>query len=89
MGWLSFGRCIEALLLLYELTGDKKWRNEAIKWGKYALGLQGQNGCFYLIYNDYYNFDIAADEIRGLKRCSKEVSSPLQVGDEFLLSAIE
>lgn len=65
-GWDSWGRVIEAHVLLWQATDDARWRDEAIQWGDYALTIQAQNGSFYLIDEDYYNTDLAADELRGL-----------------------
>lgn len=65
-GWQAFGRAIEAFLSLYEVTGEANWRNHALAYGEYALDLQGQNGCFYLINGEYYNSDLAADPLRAL-----------------------
>ena len=65
-GWDSWGRAIEACLLLEEYTGNEKWAQLAMRWGEHALEIQGDNGCYYLINREYYNTDLAADEIRGL-----------------------
>ncbi len=67
-GWQSFGRCIVALIALQEFTGEEKWLDWAMAWAEHGLSLQAENGCFYLINNNYYSSDIAADEIRGLIR---------------------
>lgn len=63
-GWQSFGRIIEAYLCLYEVTGDNRWLGRAVAWAEYALTLQAPDHGFYLINGEYYNTDIAADEIR-------------------------
>jgi len=65
-GWDSWGRSVEACLLLAEATGDRGWRDLAVRWGEHGLTVQADDGCFYLIHGDYYNTDIAADELRGL-----------------------
>jgi len=65
-GWDSWGRSVEACLLLAEATGDNGWHDLAVRWGEHGLTVQADNGCFYLIDADYYNTDIAADELRGL-----------------------
>jgi hypothetical protein len=67
-GWQSFGRVIVALVALQEFTGDAKWLEWAQTWAEYGLTLQDEDGGFYLINDDYYSSDIAADEIRGLLR---------------------
>jgi hypothetical protein len=67
-GWQSFGRVVVALIALHEFTGDEEWLDRGCQWGEYGLGLQSNNGCFYLLNDDYYNSDIAADEIRALIR---------------------
>jgi hypothetical protein len=65
-GWDSWGRVIEAHVLLWQASGNLRWRDEAILWGDYALTIQASDGAFYLIDGDYYNTDLAADELRGL-----------------------
>ncbi|MDK1030506.1 MAG: hypothetical protein QGD94_00705 [Planctomycetia bacterium] len=65
-GWQSFARVIAARLGLYHYTNDEKWLRGALAWAQYGLTLQAENGCFYLVHDDYYSSDIAADEIRGL-----------------------
>lgn len=80
-GWQSFGRVIVAMLALCECTRDHKWQERAKAWAEYGLSLQAENGCFYLINNDYYSSDIAADEIRGL------ILVHWRTGDRRFLSA--
>lgn len=65
-GWQSFGRIIEAFLELHEATGDNRWLGRALAWGEYGLTLQAPDDCFYLINGEYYNTDLAADELRAL-----------------------
>lgn len=65
-GWQSFGRAVEACLLLERATGDPAWRTQAEDWGQFGLSIQAADGCFYLIDGEYYNTDLAADELRGL-----------------------
>lgn len=65
-GWDSWGRAIEACLELEAVTGNDAWYDLALRWGKHALEIQDKNGCFYLINREYYNTDLAADELRGL-----------------------
>jgi len=65
-GWRSFGRAIEAFLELHVTTEDSTWRDWAEKWGDFALSLQAPDGCFYLIDDEYFNSDLAADELRAL-----------------------
>jgi rhamnogalacturonyl hydrolase YesR len=65
-GWQSFGRAVEACLLLERASGDPAWRTRAEDWGQFGLSIQAADGCFYLIDEEYYNTDIAADELRGL-----------------------
>ncbi len=65
-GWDSWGRAIEALLDLALVTGDSVWQDIALRWGEHALSIQAEDGSFYLIDNEYYNSDLAADELRGL-----------------------
>ena len=63
-GWQSFGRIVEAYLCLYEATEDNEWLGRAVAWAEYALTLQAPDNGFYLINGEYYNTDIAADELR-------------------------
>ncbi len=65
-GWQSFGRVIEAFLLLQETTGDNSWLGRALSWGEYGRNLQAPDGGYYLINGEYYNTDLAADELRAL-----------------------
>lgn len=65
-GWRSFGRAIEAFLELQVAMEDNSWRDCAERWGDYALSLQAPDGCFYLIDDEYFNSDLAADELRAL-----------------------
>jgi len=65
-GWQSFGRIIEAYLYLYEVTEDNRWLGRALAWGEYSLTLQAPDSAFYLINSEYYNSDVAADELRAL-----------------------
>ena len=65
-GWQSFGRIIEAYLYLYQITEEKRWLGRALAWGEYGLTLQAPDSAFYLINEEYYNSDIAADELRAL-----------------------
>ena len=65
-GWDSWGRVIAACLGLAQATGDARWQELALRWGEHALAIQAQDGCFYLIDQEYYNTDLAADELRGL-----------------------
>jgi len=65
-GWDSWGRATEAGLLLADATGDPAWQDLALRWGEHGLEIQAENGCFYLIDGEYYNTDLAADELRGL-----------------------
>lgn len=80
-GWQSFGRVIVAMIRLHEFARDYHWLEWARRWGDYALTLQADNGCFYLINQDYYSSDIAADEMRSLVRLHQET------GDERYLQA--
>lgn len=67
-GWQSFGRVIVAMIALSEFCEADAWLERAMTWAEYGCSLQAENGCFYLINDDYYSSDIAADEIRGLLR---------------------
>jgi hypothetical protein len=67
-GWQSFGRVIEAFLILSEIlserTGASHWRDLAVRWGEFGLSLLAHDGGLYLIDDEYFNTDIAADELR-------------------------
>jgi uncharacterized protein YyaL (SSP411 family) len=65
-GWDSWGRVIEACLLLSQQTEETYWLDLAQRWGEHALAIQAPDGGFYLIDGEYYNTDLAADELRGL-----------------------
>jgi len=65
-GWDSWGRVIEAALLLREANDDPRWLAEAETWAAHALAIQGADGGFYLIDGEYFNTDLAADELRAL-----------------------
>ncbi len=65
-GWDSWGRAVEANLMLGKTRGEPLWVDEAVRWGEHGLQIQAQNGAFYLIEDEYYNTDLAADELRGL-----------------------
>ena len=67
-GWQSFGRVIVAMIALQEFTDEEDWLDRAMLWAECGVSLQAADGCFYLINDDYYSSDIAADEIRGLIR---------------------
>jgi hypothetical protein len=67
-GWQSFGRVIDGMMALYEYTDNDRWLMRSRDWAEYALTLQADNGCFYLINDNYYSSDIAADEIRAFVR---------------------
>ena len=65
-GWDSWGRVVEANLLLWDVLDDSSWLEEAVLWGEHGLGIQHEDGSFYLIDGEYYNTDLAADELRAL-----------------------
>jgi uncharacterized protein YyaL (SSP411 family) len=65
-GWDSWGRAVEACLLLCQQTGEISWLELAQRWGEHGLAIQEPDGGFYLIDREYYNTDLAADELRGL-----------------------
>jgi hypothetical protein len=67
-GWQSFGRVVEACLELERAAGDpgSPWQDQALRWGELGLGLQAADGGYYLIDEDYFNSDLAADELRAL-----------------------
>lgn len=65
-GWDSWGRVIEACLLLHQQTNEQSWLELAQRWGEHGLSVHAPDGGFYLIDSEYYNTDLAADELRGL-----------------------
>jgi hypothetical protein len=65
-GWQSFGRVVEAFLELEQAAEEASWEEHALRWGEFGLSLQASDGSFYLIDDDYFNTDIAADELRAL-----------------------
>jgi hypothetical protein len=64
LGWQSFGRVIEAFLIMAETMGNPDLEKVAQRWGRLGLSLQAKDGGFYLIDGDYFNTDLAADELR-------------------------
>ncbi|MFN2203843.1 MAG: hypothetical protein ACK2UO_21785 [Caldilineaceae bacterium] len=83
-GWQSFGRIIEAFLELYEVTRDNRWLGRALSWGEYSLTLQAPDNCFYLINGEYYNTDLAADELRAFTFLYERTHLP-----QFLHAAVD
>jgi len=65
-GWDSWGRVVEACLLLSQYTEQARWLDLAQRWGEHGLEIQSLDGGFYLIDSEYYNTDLAADELRAL-----------------------
>ncbi|MCD4686047.1 MAG: hypothetical protein K8S97_08935 [Anaerolineae bacterium] len=65
-GWDSWGRAVEALVLLWQTFNAQSWLDEAVLWGQHALNIQADDGAFYLIDGEYYNTDLAPDELRAL-----------------------
>jgi hypothetical protein len=63
-GWQSFGRAVEVFIALAEITAEAAWDAPALAWGDYGLTLLAGDGGLYLIDGDYFNTDIAADELR-------------------------
>lgn len=82
-GWQSFGRVVEAFLDLHDATGDDNYLENAIAWGEYGLSLLQPDGCLYLIHEEYYNSDLAADEIRAFAYLAE-----ITVRTDFLHAAI-
>jgi hypothetical protein len=64
--WRSFGFPLTAYIELYEVTEDEKYLQEAAAWADHGLGLQADNGCFYLLDGEFWNSDLTAPELRGL-----------------------
>jgi len=65
-GWRAFGRAIEAYLELEQVTGNRAWEEHAVRTGQFALSVQADDGCFYLIDDEYFNTDLTADTLRAL-----------------------
>jgi hypothetical protein len=85
LGWDSWGRVVEACLLLYQQTGEISWLELAQRWGEHGLAIQEPDGGFYLIDGEYYNTDLAADELRGLAFLFELTGDPryLQSAERF------
>lgn len=81
LGWQSFGRAVEACLEMERATVEPIWRQRALQWGEYGLGLQAADGGYYLIDDDYFNTNLAADELRALTFLYE------RTGDERFLAA--
>jgi hypothetical protein len=64
MGWQSFGRVVGAFLVLADSTHEPVWEAYARRWGELGLSIQAQDGGLYLIDGEYFNTDLAADELR-------------------------
>jgi hypothetical protein len=64
MGWQSFGRVIGAFLGLADCTHEAAWEAYARRWGEFGLSIQAEDGGLYLIDGEYFNTDLAADELR-------------------------
>lgn len=75
-GWQSFGRIIEGYLNMWEITKDNHWLGRALAWGEYSLTLQAPDGVFYPINNEYYNTDLAPDELRSLTFLYEQTQLP-------------
>jgi uncharacterized protein YyaL (SSP411 family) len=84
-GWDSWGRAVEACLLLFRQRGERSWLDLAQRWGEHGLAIQAADGCFYLIDNEYYNTDLAADELRGLTFLYELTGNPryLEAAERF------
>jgi hypothetical protein len=82
LGWDSWGRAVQANLLLWKALGSQSWRDEAVHWGNHALDIQAEDGAFYLIDGEYYNTDLAADELRALVLLYEVIGKP-----DFLAAA--
>jgi hypothetical protein len=82
LGWDSWGRTIEANLLLWQARNQECWLEEALLWGEHALKIQASNGSFYLMDGEYYNTDLTADELRGLTMLHEATGR-----DDFLRAA--
>ena len=85
LGWQSFGRAVEACLELADLTGDQAWHARALAWGEFGLTLLAEDGGLYLIDNDYFNTDIAADELRAFTFLYEHSGQPrfLEAAERF------
>lgn len=64
--WRSFGFPLVSCIEMYEVTGERRYLDEAIAWGDHGLTMQAENGCFYLLDGEFWNSDLTAPEIRGL-----------------------
>lgn len=84
-GWQSFGRAVEALLCLEEATGERHWFDRALRWGELGLARLAEDGGLYLIDWDYFNTDIAADELRAFVFLHEATGEPrwLEAAERF------
>src|SRR5690606_2924514 len=78
-GWQSFGRVVEACLELEQTSASEAetWFDQAVRWGELGLSLQARDGGYYLIDGDYFNSDLAADELRALIGLDERIDEPL------------
>ena len=75
-GWQSFGRAVEAFLGLEKVTGEARWGSHAAGWGELGLSLHAEDGGLYLIDGEYFNTDIAADELRAFLFLYEKTGDP-------------
>lgn len=64
--WNGFGGPVLAYLQAHELFGEARYLEEAKLWGENALGLQSDDGCFYLLDREFWNSDLTPLEMRAL-----------------------
>lgn len=79
--WRAFGFPVTGYFEWYEATGDARYLQRALAWGKAGLSLSEPDGMFYLLDGEFWNSDLAAPELRGLVYCYEAT------GDGLFLSA--
>ncbi len=91
LGWQSFGRVIEAFLAMADATGNQEWERYALGWGRFGRSLQAEDGAFYLIDGEYFNTDLAADELRAFVFLYERARKPkfLKVAERFAAWLLE
>jgi hypothetical protein len=64
--WNAFGAPAIAYLELYGVTGDERYRRQALAWVEHGAAQQGPDGAFYLLDGQFWNSDLTALELLAL-----------------------
>lgn len=83
--WRAFGLPLTGYFEWYEATGEARYLERALAWGKAGLGLAEADGMFYLLDGEFWNSDLAAPELRGLVYCYEATGDPafLRAAERF------